>query len=130
MTIKKMIYVVLGCISLMLGAAGAVLPLLPAFPFLMSAAFCFARSSDRLDRWFRSTKLYRSNLESYVNGEGMTIRVKIRIVCMVTALMAIGFAVMLTKQIFIGCMLLSAVWVFHLLYFAFGIRTKQESETA
>ena len=42
MKIKKLLYVILGCIGLALGAVGAVLPLLPAFPFLLLAAFCFA----------------------------------------------------------------------------------------
>lgn len=44
--IKKLLYVILGCIGLALGAVGAVLPLLPAFPFLLLAAFCFAKSSE------------------------------------------------------------------------------------
>lgn len=42
---------ILGCIGLGLGAVGAAVPLLPAFPFLMLAAFCFARSSRRLNDW-------------------------------------------------------------------------------
>ena len=45
MKIKKILYVILGCIGLALGAVGAILPLLPAFPFLLLAAFCFAKSS-------------------------------------------------------------------------------------
>ena len=45
----KLFYVILGCIGLGLGAVGAAVPLLPAFPFLMLAAFCFARSSRRLN---------------------------------------------------------------------------------
>ena len=48
MKIKKILYVILGCIGLALGAVGAVLPLLPAFPFLLLAAFCFAKSSEKL----------------------------------------------------------------------------------
>ena len=48
MNLKKVFFVVLGCLSLGLGALGAVLPLLPAFPFLMLAAFCFAKSSEKL----------------------------------------------------------------------------------
>ena len=59
MKIKKIGYIALGCIGVGLGAVGAVLPLLPAFPFLLLAAFCFARSSERLDRWFKGTKLYK-----------------------------------------------------------------------
>ncbi|EKC78787.1 hypothetical protein LEA_03121 [human gut metagenome] len=74
--IKKLLYVILGCIGLALGAVGAVLPLLPAFPFLLLAAFCFAKSSEKLHRWFTGTKLYKNNLESYVKGQGMTGRPK------------------------------------------------------
>ena len=61
----KLIYILLGCLSLGLGALGVVLPLLPAFPFLLFAGFCFAKSSKRLHTWFVNTKLYKNNLESY-----------------------------------------------------------------
>ena len=126
MQIKKAILIIVGCIGLGLGAVGAVVPLLPAFPFLMLAAFCFAKSSERLDTWFRSTKLYKDNLESYVKGEGMHKRAKKRVVGMISALMAIGFIIMLTKEVYIGCMILFVVWVFHILYFAYGVKTKTE----
>ena len=69
---KKIVYTVVGIVGLGLGAVGAVLPLLPAFPFLMLAAYCFVRSSEKLDRWFKSKKLYKNNLETYVKGQGMT----------------------------------------------------------
>ena len=85
---------ILGCIGLALGAVGAVLPLLPAFPFLLLAAFCFAKSSEKLHRWFTGTKLYKNNLESYVKGQGMTWKTKIRIMITVTVLMSIGFIMM------------------------------------
>ena len=62
MKFRKILYLILGCIGLGLGAVGAVLPLLPAFPFLLLAAFCFAKSSEKLHLWFTGTKLYRNNL--------------------------------------------------------------------
>lgn len=74
--VRKALYVVLGCIGLVLGAIGAILPVLPSFPFLMLTAFCFGRSSDRLNNWFKNTRLYKNNLESYVKGQGMTWRTK------------------------------------------------------
>ena len=94
MSIKKILYIILGCIGVGLGAVGAVVPMLPAFPFLMLAAFCFARSSEKLDRWFKGTKLYKNNLEDYVAGRGMTWKTKIRVMITVTLLMSIGFIMM------------------------------------
>ena len=121
MNLKKVFFVVLGCLSLGLGALGAVLPLLPAFPFLMLAAFCFAKSSEKLHGWFVSTKLYKKNLGSFVQGKGMTVRTKIRIMLTVTFLMSIGFIMM--HAVPVGRIVLGIVWLFHILYFIFGIKT-------
>ena len=121
MSIKKILYIVLGCIGVGLGALGAVLPLLPAFPFLLLAAFCFGRSSEKLHTWFIGTRLYKENLESYVQGRGMTKKTKVRIMVTVTLLMSVGFVMM--HQTRIGQIVLGCVWVFHLLYFLFGVKT-------
>lgn len=118
---KKILFVALGCVSLAVGAVGAVLPLLPSFPFLLLAAFCFAKSSQKLHRWFVGTKLYRNNLETYVKGEGMTWRTKIRIMVTVTVLMTIGFCMM--SRVPAGRAVLACVWMFHILYFVFGVKT-------
>lgn len=123
MNMKKILYMILGCIGVGLGAVGAVVPMLPAFPFLMLAAFCFARSSEKLDRWFKGTKLYKDNLEDYVAGRGMTWKTKIRIMVTITLLMSIGFIMMGIKGIVMGCFVLSCVWLFHILYFCFGVKT-------
>lgn len=104
-----------------LGAVGSFLPVLPTFPFLMLAAFCFARSSEKLNNWFVNTKLYKDNLESYVKGQGMTRKTKIRIMVTVTVLMSIGFVMM--HAVTIGRIVLACVWVFHIIYFAFGVKT-------
>lgn len=121
MKLKKIVYLTLGFLGLALGAVGAVLPLLPAFPFLLMAAVCFGKSSEKLDRWFRSTKLYKNNLESYVAGQGMTTRTKVRIMVVVTVLMSIGFIMM--HAVPVGRIVLGCVWVFHVLYFLFGVKT-------
>ncbi len=120
---KKAILIIVGCLGVGLGAVGAVLPILPSFPFLLVAAICFAKSSERLDRWFRGTKLYKNDLESFVNGKGMTRRTKIKVMITVTLLMTIGFAVMFSKQIYIPCMILGVVWLFHIVYFTFFVKS-------
>lgn len=121
MNLKKILYIILGCIGLGLGAVGAVVPMLPAFPFLLLAAFCFARSSRKLHTWFTGTKLYKDNLESYLAGKGMTKKTKVRIMVTVTLLMSVGFVMM--HAVPVGRIVLACVWVFHLVYFLFGVRT-------
>lgn len=123
MNIKKIFWIVLGCIGVGLGAVGAVVPMLPAFPFLMLAAFSFARSSERLHTWFIGTKLYKDNLEDYVAGRGMTWKTKIRIMITVTLLMSVGFTMMALKSVVVGCIVLGCVWAFHIVYFIWGVKT-------
>lgn len=120
---KKILYILVGSIAVVLGAVGAVVPMLPTVPFLMLAAFCFARSSERLDRWLKGTKLYRENLKDLAERRGMTKKAKIRVMVSVTILMSIGFALMGMKGIVTGCVVLTAIWIFHLLYFLFGVKT-------
>lgn len=128
MKVKKIVYIVLGCLGVGLGAAGAVLPLLPSFPFLLLAAFCFGKSSRRLHTWFTGTKLYKNNLESYVQGRGMTWKTKLRIMVTVTLLMTIGFVVM--HRVPVGRIVLACVWAFHVLYFVFGVKTLRPEQPA
>ena len=125
---KKAIYMIFGCFGVGMGAVGVIIPVLPTFPFLMLAAFCFARSSRKLDRWFRNTKLYKNNLEDFAAGRGMTMKAKVRIMVTVTLLMSIGFIMMGLKGILAGCVALGCVWVFHIVYFIFGIKTIPATE--
>lgn len=116
---RKILYMIIGCLSLVLGIVGVILPILPTIPFVLLAAFCFAKSSERLDGWFKNTKLYREN--NIKNG--MTKRVKIRIMCSVTLLMSIGFIMMGLKDIVVGNIVLLIVWIFHMVYFTLGVKT-------
>lgn len=123
MSLRKAIYIILGCIGLILGAVGVIVPMLPAFPFLLLAAFGFARGSERLHSWFISTRLYKNNLETYVRGQGMTRRTKHRIIASVTVLMLISMSILAICELYWVWSILIAVWAFHILYFVFGVKT-------
>ena len=125
MNIQKAVYIVLGCVGVGLGAIGAVVPFIPTFPFLLMATYCFAKSSKRLHDWFMNTKLYKNNLESYVQGRGMTKKTKVRIMITVTLLMCLGFIMM--GQVAAGRMVLACVWIFHVIYFIWGVKTVKEN---
>ena len=123
MNIKKILWIILGCIGVGLGAIGAVVPMIPAFPFLMLAAVSFAKSSQKLHTWFINTKLYKDNLEDFVAGRGMTKKTKVRIMITVTFLMSFGFFMMFRKALFVPCAVLGGVWLFHIIYFTLGVKT-------
>lgn len=116
---KKILYIMIGCISLGLGIINVILPILPTVPFVLLAAFCFAKSSERLDGWFKNTKLYKDNNMK----NGMMKQAKVRIMCSVTLLTSIGFIMMGLKGIVVGNIVLLIVWIFHMVYFTFGVKT-------
>ena len=125
----RIILIVLGFLSLGLACVGVVFPILPTTPFLLVAAFCFARSSERLNTWFRGTKLYKNNLETFVRGKGMTWKAKLRIMATVTVIMAIAFIAM--HDTTAGRIYLAVVWAAHVIAFCFIIKTcpPEQAET-
>lgn len=130
MKLKQIIFLIIGCLSLALGCVGIVLPILPTVPFFLLTVFCFANSSQKLHDWFIGTQMYKKHLESFVQKKGMTVRTKATILTSVTALMAVGFILMLRKGIIVPCVVLAVVWVCHLVYFLFGVKTVPAAETA
>ena len=126
MSIKRIAFVVLGCVSLTLAVIGVVLPIVPTVPFLALAAFCFAKSSDRLNNWLINTKFYQNNLADFKAGKGMTVKTKVRILATVTLVMAIGLIAILMKGVIVGSIILSVVWLGHIYYFGFKVKTLEE----
>ncbi|MCR4703257.1 MAG: YbaN family protein [Saccharofermentans sp.] len=128
MGIKKIIFIVVGCICLALGTVGVFLPILPTTPFYLITLYCFARSSKRLEDWFKGTKLYKKHLESFVEKRGMLPQTKASILITVTLLMGLGIFFMARKGIWVPCIILGVVWAVHLIYFLFFVKTIRAEE--
>ena len=61
-----------GTVSVGLAVAGIVLPMLPATPFLLLAAFCYARSSQRFHSWLINHRWFGPYIQSYHSGRGLS----------------------------------------------------------
>ena len=122
MPLKKLFFGALGILSFALGVIGAFLPVLPTVPFILLSAYCFTRSSRRLDGWLRETRIYKETMAiARDSRRGMTVRQKLRIMIPVTILMGISF--MFTDHPHARA-IISLVWITHLIVFVFRIPTR------
>jgi uncharacterized membrane protein YbaN (DUF454 family) len=74
---KRHFYLVSGWASLGLGALGAFLPLLPTVPFVILAAFCFARSSPRLEAWLLTHPTFGNHIVAWREKRAISRRGKL-----------------------------------------------------
>lgn len=123
--IKKFLYVTIGIISFGLGAIGVVLPVLPTTPFLLLSSFCFVRGSERFDKWFRGTKLYKKHLESFVNNRQMTLKQKITILLFADFMLMFPLIILDSLMVkgLILLVMLTKYW-----YFIFRIKTVKKED--
>ena len=128
MKLKRLIFLTAGFICLGMGCVGVVLPILPTVPFFLATVFCFANSSRKLHDWFISTKLYKKHLEKKKKKKGMTVQTKLGIIIPVTIVMGIGFWMMMRGGVLAPSIILLVVWVCHIVYFIFGVKTLKQPE--
>ena len=87
----RVLWVGLGCLFVGLGAIGAVVPGMPTTVFLVLAAACFIRSSQRLYDWLISNKTFGPYLKDYREGKGIPRRAKVLALSMIVIF--VSFAV-------------------------------------
>jgi uncharacterized membrane protein YbaN (DUF454 family) len=73
---RRLLWLAGGGLSLGLAVLGAALPLLPTTPFLLLAAFCFARSSPRLHAWLLAHGLFGPLIVSWQERGAIPRRAK------------------------------------------------------
>lgn len=116
----KLLWLMIGIVSMVLGAIGVVLPVLPTMPFLLLASFCFAKGSDRFHKWFIGTKLYKKHLESFVTSRSMTLKTKLCILLPASAMLILA---MLAMSNIYGRVFIVFLIIFKYIYFFTRIET-------
>ena len=89
----RLTWLVIGILSLGLGALGVVLPLLPTTPLVLLAAFSFARSSDRLHQWLLEHDVFGALIENWRQYGAISRRAKV--VSVVSMVVILGISLVL-----------------------------------
>lgn len=121
----RIIFLCLAFIFMAIGIVGVVIPILPTAPFLLVAAFFFAKGSEKFHNWFISTKLYKKHLESFVQSKSMTLKSKLSILIPVSIMLIIAF---IFVNNFHARIALVVLLIAKYLYFFICIKTIKEYE--
>ncbi len=70
---KKKLFILLGFISILCGLFGILIPILPTTPFLLLAAYLFAKSSPNFYNWLINSRLFGPYIRNYREKRGMTL---------------------------------------------------------
>lgn len=76
MDIRKAFLIFAGSVFVGLGVIGMFLPLVPTTVFLLLAAYCYSRSSERFHTWLLNNRWCGAYIKNYKDGRGMTARQK------------------------------------------------------
>lgn len=76
-TVKRRLLVIVGTISMAVGIIGIFVPILPTTPFLLLAAVCYMKGSNRLHQWMLNNRLFGAYIKSYIEGRGMPLKIKV-----------------------------------------------------
>ncbi len=91
----KPLLIAAGSVFVGLGILGIILPVLPTTPFLLQAAACYARSSQRFYCWLLNNRWFGTYIDNYRRKKGMPLKVKLLTVSLmwITLTLSLVFAV-------------------------------------
>lgn len=94
MDIRKAILIFTGTVCVALGVLGMFLPLLPTTVFLLMAAYCYSRSSERFHNWLLNNRWCGSYIRNYKSGQGISTRQKVTTISILWASIGVSIWVL------------------------------------
>ena len=92
----RILLIIAGTFFVGLGIVGIFVPVLPTTPFLLLAAACYARSSQRFYSWLLNNKWFGNYIRNYLQRRGVPLKVKLLTVTLLW--ITIGFSVAFAVQ--------------------------------
>jgi uncharacterized protein len=99
----RTVLVVVGTVALGFGVLGIVVPVLPTTPFLLLAAACYARASDRLYTWLLGQRTLGPVIVRWRESRTMDPRVKVR--ALVVVVVTFGLSIILVEEVVMRALL-------------------------
>jgi uncharacterized membrane protein YbaN (DUF454 family) len=93
----RALWFIAGTICVVLGAIGIVFPGLPTTPFLLAAAACYYKSSERMHRWLLNNRWFGEYIRNYTEGKGLTKRTKLTALTVLWATISLSTVFMLHR---------------------------------
>jgi uncharacterized protein len=88
--LTRILLIIGGTLCVVLGVLGMFFPVLPTTPFLLLAAFLYARSSERFYHWLTTNRWFGDYIRNYREGKGMPLKQKV--LTIVLLWLTIGYA--------------------------------------
>jgi uncharacterized membrane protein YbaN (DUF454 family) len=100
----KVLLIIIGTFFVGLAFLGVVLPLLPTTPFLLAAAACYAKSSDRFYNWLLNNRWFGEYIRNYRAGKGIPLKTKVLAITLL--ILTIGYsAIFVVPVVFVKILL-------------------------
>ncbi len=122
---RRFINSFIGIIFFVIAMIGVVLPVLPTTPILLLSAIFFARGSEKVDNWFKGTKIYQKHLADFIVNREMELKSKMYTCLLATIIMM--FPLFRLENLWDKAMIMGSLF-FEYYYFAFKIKTKRVIE--
>lgn len=108
----RMLWNLAGFVAVGLGLIGAVLPLLPTVPFMLLAAFCFARGSERFHDWLVNHPRFGPAIQDWRDHGAISRRGKqaaviaIAVTFSVSLVLGLRWQILAIQAVVLGCVTL------------------------
>lgn len=118
------IYLTVGIVAVVLAVAGIFLPVLPTIPFLILAAACFARSSEKFYSHLLAHRIAGPVLREWFEHRSIALKVKRRIYFLI--IMSFSLSVYIVQPV--GLKVMLVILCFILLFFIWRVPVRAKAE--
>jgi uncharacterized membrane protein YbaN (DUF454 family) len=120
--LKRQLLLAAGTLSLAIGIVGIVVPLLPTTPFLLLAAGCYLRSSQRFYNWLIGNRFFGNYIRNYIEGRGIPVKVKLFIIILLWVTISISIWLVAKPLVTIILLIVAVGVTLHIIF----IRVKRK----